>query len=250
MAPYKLGNVIIDQVSVVQGLQHNLLSISQFCDKGYGVLFDKERCQILHKKNVLLALQGVRKGNLFITDLQSGSKDEVNCFYAKASSDESWLWHKKLSHLNFKTMNSLVKRELVRGLPQMEFTQEGLCEACQKGKSKKASHKSTDTSVITESLQLIHMDLFGPVNVMSMSKTRYALVIVDDYSKYTWVLFHHSKDETPQMVIDHLKLIELDSKAPVRAIRSDNGTEFKNQPLNDFCSDKGISRQYSAPRTP
>ena len=73
------GNVIIDHVSVVQGLQHNLLSISQFCDKGYGVLFDKERCQILHKKNGLLALQGVRKGNLFIADLQSGSKDEVNC---------------------------------------------------------------------------------------------------------------------------------------------------------------------------
>ena len=94
------------------------------------------------------------------------------------------------------------------------------------------------------------MDLFGPVNVMSMSKKRYALVIIDDYSKYTWVLFLHSKDETPQMVIEHLKLIELDSKAPVRVIRSDNGTEFKNQLLNDFCSDKGISRQYSAPRTP
>ena len=78
-----------------------------------------------------------------------------------------------------------------------------------------------------------------------LSKKRYDLVIVDDYSKYTWVLFLHSKDETPQMVIDHLKLIELDSKFPVRAIRSDNGTEFKNQLLNDFCSDKGISRQYS-----
>ena len=98
------------------------------------------------RRMALPALQGVRKGNLFIADLQSGSKDEVNYFYAKASSDESWLWHKRLSHLNFKTMNSLVKRELVRGLPQMEFTQEGLCEACQKEKSKKASHKSTDTS--------------------------------------------------------------------------------------------------------
>ena len=116
------GNVIIENVSVVQGLQHNLLSISQFCDKGYGVLFDKEKCQILHKKNGLPALQGVRKGNLFVADLQSRSKDEVNYFYAKASTDESWLWHKRLSHLNFKTMNSLVKRELVRGLPQMEFT--------------------------------------------------------------------------------------------------------------------------------
>ena len=119
-----------------------------------------------------------------------------------------------------------------------------------KGKSKKATHRSTDASTITEPLQLLHMDLFGPVNIMSMSKKKYALVIVDDYSKYTWVLFLHSKDETPQMVVDHLKLIELDSKFPVRAIRSDNGTEFRNATLNDYCADKGISRQYSAPRTP
>ena len=116
------GNVIIENVSVVQGIQHNLLSISQFCDKGYGVLFDKEKCQILHKTNGLPALQGVRKGNLFVADLQSRSKYEVNYFYAKASSDESWLWHKRLSHLNFKPINSLVTRELVRGIPQMEFT--------------------------------------------------------------------------------------------------------------------------------
>ena len=118
------GNVIIENVSVVQGLQHNLLSISQFCDKGCCVLFDKEKCEILHKKNGFPALQGVRKGNLFIADLMSGCKDKVKCFYAKASPNESWLWHKRLSHLNFKSINSLVKRELVRGLPQMEFTQE------------------------------------------------------------------------------------------------------------------------------
>ena len=87
------------------------------------------------------------------------------------------------------------------------------------------------------------MDLFGPVNVMSMSMKRYALMIVDEYSKYTWVLFLHSKDETPkQMVIDHVKLIELDSKCPVRAIRSDNKTEFKNAVVNDFCADKRIIR--------
>ena len=92
--------------------------------------------------------------------------------------------------------------------------------------------------------------VFGPVNVMSISKKRYALVIVDDYSKYTWVLFLHSKDETPEMVIDHLKLIELDSKFPVRAIRSDNGTKFKNVVLKDFFTDKRITKQYSAHRTP
>ena len=94
------------------------------------------------------------------------------------------------------------------------------------------------------------MDLFGPVNVMSMSIKQYALVIVDDFSKYSWVLFFNTKDETSKLIIDHIKKIELEANLPVRKIRSDNGTEFKNAILNEFCTDKGISRQYSAPRTP
>ena len=68
------------------------------------------------------------------------------------------------------------------------------------------------------------MDLLGPVNVMSLSRKRYALVIVDDFSKYTWVLFLSSKDETPKTIIDHIKRIELEANLPVRKIRSDNGT--------------------------
>ena len=84
-------------------------------------------------------------------------------------------------------MNSLVKRELVRGLPDMEFCNEGLCEACEKGKSNKASHRSKDSTSINVPLQLLHMDLFGPMNVLSFSRKRYAMVIVDDFSKYTCV---------------------------------------------------------------
>ena len=74
--------------------------------------------------------------------------------------------------------------------------------------------------------------------------------MVDDYSKYTWLLFLNSKDETPQLIIDHVKKIQLEANLHVRMIRSNNGTEFKNSVLNDFCTEKGISRQFSAPRTP
>ena len=75
-------------------------------------------------------------------------------------------------------------------------------------------------------------------------------MIVDDFSKYTWVLFLNSKDETPKMIIDHIKRIELEANLLIRKITSDYGTEFKNAILNELCTDKGISRQYSAPRTP
>ena len=146
----------------MDGLKHNLLSVNQFTDKGYEVIFKTEQCDIINKKDKKLALQGVRKGNLFVADLFSASKGEVRCFYNKASTEDNWLWHKRLSHLNFKTMNSLVKRELVRGLPDMEFCKEGLCEACEKGKSKKASHRSKDMTSITEPLHTLTYGLIWP----------------------------------------------------------------------------------------
>ncbi|MDN8779875.1 GAG-pre-integrase domain-containing protein, partial [Staphylococcus aureus] len=89
--------------------------------------------------------------------------------------------HKKLSHLNFKTMNELVRKDLVRGIPQVEFSKDGLCSACQKGKQKRSSFKRKLETTIDELLQLLHMDLFGPVNVLSISKKKYCLVIVDDF---------------------------------------------------------------------
>ena len=107
----------------------------------------------------------------------------------------------KLSHLNVKTMNSLAKRELIRDMPSLEFVQSEACEACQKGKIKRASHKSKSITSITQPLQLIHMDLFGPVNVLSLSRKKYALVMVDDFSRYTWVKFLSTKNEAPQVII-------------------------------------------------
>ena len=100
----------------MDGLKHNLLSVSQFTDKGYEVNFKIEECNIINKKDKKLYPQRVRKGNLFVADLFSASTGKVRCFYNKASTEDNWLWHKRLSHLNFKTMNSLVKMELARGL--------------------------------------------------------------------------------------------------------------------------------------
>ena len=123
-------NVIIEEVALVDGLKHNLLSISQLCDKGNLVTFNSEACVVKNKRSNKVVLTGVRKGNVYLADFNSSNTESVTCLPSKASQDESWLWHKKLSHLNFKTMNELVKKELVRGVPQVEFTKDGLCDAC------------------------------------------------------------------------------------------------------------------------
>ncbi|KAL8125090.1 hypothetical protein AgCh_012674 [Apium graveolens] len=177
------GNVVIEDVALVAGLEVNLLSVSQFADRGFQVVFNKEDCVFISKKTGEIALKG-------------------------ASEEQSKLWHKKLSHLNFKVINSLVKKELVRDMPNLEFAQLEVCEACQKGKMKRSSHKSKSVNSICAPLQLIHMDLFGPVNVLSISRNKYALVMVDDFSRYTWVEFMYSKDETPNIIIEHIKKIE------------------------------------------
>nr|GFC98524.1 retrovirus-related Pol polyprotein from transposon TNT 1-94 [Tanacetum cinerariifolium] len=120
---------------------------------------------------------------------------------ARASSTKSWLWHQRLSHLNFNTINDLAKNDLVACLPKFKYHKEHLCPSCEQGKSKQASHPPKPVPNLRQRLHLLHMDLCGPIRIASINGKRYVLVIVDDYSRYTWVHFHRSKDEAPEMII-------------------------------------------------
>ncbi|KAI3716898.1 hypothetical protein L1987_68116 [Smallanthus sonchifolius] len=124
------------------------------------------------------------------------------------------------------------------------------CISCSKGKQHKSSHKPKTTNSIDSPLQLLHMDLFGPVSVTSLGRKSYCLVVTDDFSRFTWVFFLAKKDETPEILKTYLLQIENLFNLSVKTIRSDHGTEFKNATLDSFCESKGISRQFSAPRTP
>ena len=145
-------NVIIDSVPLVDGLKHNLLSISQLCDKANEVWFTKEACVISDMSTWNILITGNRKGSVYIADFNSTNSEVMTCLLNKASIDESWTWQKKGSRLKFKAMNLLVKKILVRGLPKLEFTEDGLCDACQKGKQRKTSFKSKKVSSIDEPL--------------------------------------------------------------------------------------------------
>ncbi|KAI3733481.1 hypothetical protein L6452_12924 [Arctium lappa] len=242
------GTTTFRRVAYVDGLKHNLLSISQLCDKDYEVRFTKKACSVLNEKGKL-ALSGHRRENVYVIDMDSTITENL-CFLSKASSNVNWLWHKRLSHLNFKTLNSLSSKKLVSGLPQHSYAKESLCSACEKGKQTKASFKSKQVSSVTSPLQLLHMDLFGPVNIQSIAGKKYTLVIVDEYSRYTWVIFIRCKSDTPEELISFVKKMEVLNNLTVRSIRSDNGTEFKNSSLNNFFENKGISHNFSSVRTP
>ena len=246
----EIGNVIIENVALVDGLKHNLLSVSQLTDRGYDVKFTSTHGEVVCKKTGKVALIGPRLDNMYVAKLHLNTDDgPTKCLLTKASVDESWNWHKKLSHLNFSNLNELVKRDLVRGLPKVLFTPDGLCDSCQKCKQRRTSHKSKAESSIDKAFHMLHLDLFGPVNIMSISKKRYTLVIVDEYTRFTWVYFLHRKDETAAILLDHVRMIETD-EFKVKILRSDNGTEFKNSAMEEFCKYKGIIQQFSAPGTP
>ena len=181
----EIGSVIIEKVALVSGLKHNLPSISQITDRGYHVNFMKDHCEIINKKSQKIDLTSYRHGNIYEANLLSNTDGKITCLLSKSSASESWIWHKKLSHLNFSNLNELVIKDLVRGLPKLMFNVDGLCDACQKSKQRRNSFKNKTKSSIDEPLHLLHLDLFGPVNVLSISKKRYALVIVDEFTRYT-----------------------------------------------------------------
>nr|GEZ54232.1 retrovirus-related Pol polyprotein from transposon TNT 1-94 [Tanacetum cinerariifolium] len=246
---YKIGNVTISRVYFVEGLGHNLFSVGQFCDSDLEVAFRQHTCFIRNLKGVDL-LSGSRGNNLYTLSLGDMMASLPICLLSKASKTKSLLWHRRLSHLNFGVINHLARQGLVRGIPKLKFKKDHLCSACAVGKSKKKSHKPKSEDTNQEKLYLLHMDLCGPMRVKSVNEKKYILVIVDDYSRFTWVKCLRSKDEAPDFIIKFLKMIQVRLKVPIRRIQTYNGTEFVNQTLRGYYEQVGISHETSVARSP
>ena len=127
------------------------------------------------------------------------------CFYSQSADNLKWLWHKRLSHLNFKDIHKLASRGLVSSLPSMTYVKDRICPGCEIGKHHHASFKSKQVSSVEKSLHLLHMDLFGPVSTPSMGGKKYTLVIVDEFTRYTWVFFLKYKSEAADEIINFVK---------------------------------------------
>ncbi|GJT11641.1 putative ribonuclease H-like domain-containing protein [Tanacetum coccineum] len=225
-----------------------------FEDKN-SVLFTETEClvlsldfKLLDESQVLLKVP--RHDNMYSFDLKNVvPSGGLTCLFAKATIDESNLWHRRLGYINFKTMNKLVRGNLVRGLPSKIFENDHTCVACQKGKQHKASCKTKLVRSINQPLQMLHMDLFGPTYVRSINHKIYFLVVTDDYSRFSWVFILATKDETSGILKTFITGIENQINHNVKIIRCDNGTEFKNNNMNQLCGMKGIKREFSVART-
>nr|GEW18997.1 retrovirus-related Pol polyprotein from transposon TNT 1-94 [Tanacetum cinerariifolium] len=193
----------------------------------------KSTCYIRDLKGNDL-LTGSRGIDLYSITLQDINYPNLICLMAKAASSQAWLCHRRLSHLNFDTINLLSKNDIVVGLPKLKFVKDHLCSSCVLGKAKRKYFHTKITPSSKRRLQLLHMDLCGPMRVASINGKRYVLVIVDDYSRYTWTYFLRSKDETPEVLIDFLRLVQRGLQAQVRIVRTDKGTKFLNHTLYTY----------------
>ncbi|KAJ9546449.1 hypothetical protein OSB04_018992 [Centaurea solstitialis] len=241
--------ITINKVAYVEGLSHNLLSIGKFCDKKLEVNFRETRCCVRTYDGQEL-IEGTRRSNLYTVNFRKQRPFTEVCLLSKATFNQNVLWHRRLSHLNYATINQLAKTGLVTGLPSLRFTKEQLCSACEMGKIKKSSHKLKVEHNTSKPLQLLHMDLCGPMRVQSINGRKYVLVIVDDFSRYTWVNFLRSKDGASDIIISFIRNVQVRLQLPVQVIRTDNGTEFKNRKLDSFLDSVGITHTFSAARTP
>ncbi|GKE75299.1 putative ribonuclease H-like domain-containing protein [Tanacetum coccineum] len=226
------------------------------CDKKNSVLFTDTECivlspdfKLLNENHVLLRVP--RKDNMYSVDLKNiVPSGGLTCLFANATVDESNLWHRRLGHINLDTMNKLMRGNLVRGLPSKIFENNHTCVACQKGKQHKASCKTKTVRSISQPLQMLHMDLFGPTFVKSLMKNMYCLVATHDYSRFSWVFFLTTKDETSEILKTFITGIKNLIDLKVKVVRCDNRTKFKNKVMNQFGEMKGIKREFSVARTP
>nr|GEV51438.1 putative ribonuclease H-like domain-containing protein [Tanacetum cinerariifolium] len=252
----KIGKLDFDDIYFVKKLKFNLFSVSQMCDKKNCVLFTDTECLVLSPDFKLLdesqvLLRVPRENNMYNVNLKNIlPSGDLTCLFAKATIDESNLWHRRLGHINFKTINKLVNGNLVRGLPTKVFENDNTCVACKKGKQHRASCKTKPVSSVDQPLYRLHMDLFRPTFVKSLNKKSYCLVVTYDYSRFTWVFFLATKDATSPILMTFITGLENQLSHKVKVIRNDNGTEFKNHDLNQFSGMKGIKREFSVPRTP
>nr|GEW84406.1 ribonuclease H-like domain-containing protein [Tanacetum cinerariifolium] len=212
---YQIGNVTISRVYYVEGLRHNLFSVGKFYDSNLKVAFCQHTCYIRNLEGDDL-LTGSQCNNLYTLSLEDMMVSSPICLLAKASKTKSWLWHRRLSHLNFGAINDLARHDLVRGLPKLKFKKDHLGLSCAMGKSKKKSHKPKSEDTNQEKLYLFHMDLCGPMRIASVME---------------------------RSTSSSLSMITLDLHG------TDNGTEFINQTLCEYYENVGISHETSVARS-
>ncbi|KAJ9544678.1 hypothetical protein OSB04_024385 [Centaurea solstitialis] len=233
------GEITVNQVSYVDVLKHNLISVSQLCDNGMDVMFKIKYCVMFKADALIEVMRANIRGDLYLLCFETLEAKEEIYLVSSVKNEEAWLWHTRFCHLNFHTIDKPVRLKLVNGLPDIKFENDHLCSPCVMGKLKRSCHKTKSDPSFDKPLQMLHVDPLGPIAKHSLNGKKYILIE-----------FVRKKSHVPMLLINLLKRLQVLHGMQVRVIRSDNGTEFKNSTIEDYLTSVGITHNFSAPRTP
>jgi transposase InsO family protein len=222
-----------------------LLSVSQLCKMGYNCLFTDIGVTVFRRSDDSIAFKGVLEGQLFLVDFNENKAELNTCLIAKTN--RGWLSHHRLAHVGMKNLHKLQKGEHILGLTNVHFEKDRVCSACQAGKQVGVHHPHKNIMTTDRPLELLYMDLFAPIAYISIDGSKYCLVIVDDYSRFTWVFFLQEKSQTQETLKGFLRQAQNEFGLRIKKIRSNYGTKFKNSQIERFLKDEGIKHEFSSP---
>jgi hypothetical protein len=186
----------ISNVFLVDSLGYNSISVSQLCKMGYNCLFTDIVVTVFIRSDGSIAFKGVLDGQLYLVDFNDSKAELDTCLIAKTNM--GWLWHRRLAHIGMKNLHKLIKGEHILGITNVHFEKDRICSACEAGKQVGVHHPHKNIITTDRPLELFHMDLFVPIAYISISASKYCLVIVDDYSRFTWLFFLQEKSQTQE----------------------------------------------------
>lgn len=237
----------LQDVYQVPGLKKNLASVSQITDSGEFVLFGPDKVWILKNLRCIdadILFIGRKKNSLYVLSASEA-------YVEKTSQNTSVaLWHARLGHVGYQLLQQISTNRLLKGVPFFKSEcSGGVCAGCQFGKSHRLPFK-TSVNHTSSMFQLVHSDLMGPTSSPSYSGLRYMMVVVDDFSRYSWVYFLENKNEALTYFMQFKMMVEKEFNSVLKCLRTDNGGEFLSQEFLRFCEEHGIKRQFTCPNTP
>ena len=234
----------ITNVLYVEGLRVNLLSISKICDQEFMMLFLKGKFLVSNESGKKL-ISGVHA-----LDNCYGLVPDANIVCNSIRLPNEDLWHQRMGHASYKHLSIVSKHQSFLGIPKLSKVNNVVCGPCQLGKQTKAKPPGTQISATSRPLELLHLDLMGLTRTESLGGKRYIIVVIDDFTRYTWVILLRSKSDAPKHIEALCTRLQNEKNLKIDQIRNDHGKEFENSYMESFCTRSGISQEFSAPITP
>lgn len=209
------------------------------------MVFEDNLCKVFHKKKGLILKSRMSSNRMFSV---TATVIMLSCF-EPSTEETGHLWHCRFGHLGYRSLQTLVQKNMVRGLPKLSHSSK-VCDECQKGKQARDSFPKESSWRATQKLELIHADICGPIKPESHSKRRYFITFIDDFSRKTWVFLQVEKSAAFECFKQFKALVEKESSCHTNCLITNRGGEYTSNEFNEFCSSNGIKKPLTAAYTP